>query len=340
MSIATDLLLDIASGKNNYKIGEPWRFSEFSLVAVIPITRVVETPRAYRLLSEVKDEVHIKDTGSINQLEIENRYELPVLIKTGEIVSGSTQERTVAMSQFILSGEKVVIPCVCVHSTRGIRAGQQVKPDGFVPTAVRRTVYRTAHVPTWGAGHSYQQADQSAVWGSINRFSSSMCMSSERCTSYLASMQPQDGEPLHIPTGWQTSSDDLAGRLRESTKKFEAAIKQVPKIDNQVGFCLVNLDGFDTLDVFNHPESWEAIRKEILKSEASVIADVHKDNPFQYLPERAKAILIGLLNSKFNENIVLQKEQVSTTILENEKLKGEVVTLYGQPIHLSLLRKD
>jgi len=341
-SLTTDLLLDIASEKNGYRIGDPWRFSEFSLVAVIPITRVVETPRAYRLLSEVKDEVRIKDTGSISQIEIENKYELPVLLKSGEILSGATQERSLTMSQFLMSGEKIMASCVCVHSSEGIRAGQQVKPDGFVPAQVRRTVLtRRPDVSPlyrdWGYESGDGQPSQSQVWGSINKMSASMSDATYRMCSYMAA----SGDYGTIPTSsWTTSSDDLAGRLRESNKKFEAIIKKVPKAENQVGFCLVTIDGFDTLDVFNHPESWEAIRKDILKAEVTNIADVHKDNPFQYNPEKAKAILTQLLSSKFEEKNIVEKENTTTVLLESGELKGEVVTLYGLPIHLSLLGKS
>ncbi|GAJ20852.1 unnamed protein product, partial [marine sediment metagenome] len=52
---------------NGYSIGKPWRFTEFSLAAVVPIARVTEDVRNYKLLSEVKDMVKIKDTGSIYQ---------------------------------------------------------------------------------------------------------------------------------------------------------------------------------------------------------------------------------------------------------------------------------
>jgi len=343
MSTITDLLLDIAQEKNDYKIGEPWRFSEFSLAAVIPITRVVEIPRAYRLLSEVKDEVVIKDSGSINEMIIQNKYELPVLIKAGEILAGATQERTIVMSQFIMSGEKVTVPCACVHSSKGIRTGQQVVSDGFAPSQVRRMVYQTkTFTPDWNTSftndtwwYNNRTVNQSDVWGAVKDHSSRVSYTCDNFAAYMAS----SSDPVSVSTHWSTPSDDLAGRLKESKGKFEAVIKKVPKTENQVGFCLVTLDGFDTLDVFNHPESWEAVRKAILESEASNIADIHKDNPFQYSPEKAKAILSELLSANFEETKTVEKENSYTSSLESEQLKGEVVTLYNQPIHISLLRK-
>lgn len=342
MSVTTDLLLDIATGGNGFKIGKPWRFSEFSLVAVIPITRVVDLPRAYRLLSEVKDKVHIKDSGSINKMELVNKSDFPVLLKAGEILAGATQERTFTMSQFIMAGERLVADCVCVHSSEGIRAGQQVTPEEFCPTMVRRAVASNIHYSPYGVGpsgtsYTLTAGIQSEVWGGVKSFSACNAQASGDFANFMA-----DSDPTSVPvsTTWGTPSDDLYGRVRESEEKFEAVIKKVPKAKNQVGLCLVTLGGFDALDLFNHPDSWDAIRERIVKAEAGSIANTSdKGGLFEYRPEKAKQILKELLSSKMEENNIVEKENTVTTLIESEKVKGEVVTLYDQPIHLSLLRK-
>jgi hypothetical protein len=339
MSVTTDLLLDIATGGNNYKIGKPWRFSEFSLVAVIPITRVAELPRAYRLLSEVRDKVRIKDTGDIHKMELVNKSDLPVLLKAGEILAGATQERTFTTSQFIMSGEKLVADVVCVHSSEGIRAGQQVTSEEFCPTSVRRVVANNVYplYGTSGIGYTMTAGIQSEVWGGIKLHSSYTAQASSDFAGYLADSDPTSAP---ISTSWTTPSDDLYGRVRESEKKFEAVIKKVPKVENQVGLCLVTLEGFDALDLFNHPDSWDAIRERIVKAEAGSIANISdKGGLFEYRPEKAQQILKELLGSKMEESNIVEKENTFTTLIENEKVKGEVVTLYDQPIHLSLLRK-
>ncbi len=337
MSVTTDLLLDIATGGNGFKIGKPWRFSEFSLVAVIPITRVVDLPRAYRLLSEVKDKVRIKDTGNINKMELVNKSDFPVLLKAGEILAGATQERTFTVSQFIMAGEKFVADVVCVHSSEGIRAGQQVTPEEFCPTIVRRAVASNICHEIGGTSYTLTAGIQSEVWGGIRNYAAYTAQASSDFANYLA-----DSDPTAVPvsTTWGTPSDDLYGRVRESEEKFEAVIKKVPKAENQVGLCLVTLEGFDALDLFNHPDSWDAIRERIVKAEAGSITNTSdKGGLFEYRPEKAKQILKELLGSKMEENNIVEKENTVTTLIESEKVKGEVVTLYDQPIHLSLLRK-
>lgn len=340
MSVTTDLLLDIATEGNGFKIGDPWRFSEFSLVAVIPITRVVELPRAYRLLSEVKDKVRIKDTGSINKMELVNNSDFPVLLKAGEILAGATQERTFTISQFIMAGEKLVADCACVHSTKGIRAGQQVISEEYCPTTVRRAVASNIRYNPYGTdGISYTLTGgmQSEVWGGIKSYSAYTAQSAGGFANYLAASDPAS---VPISTSWTTPADDLFGRVRESEEKFEAVIKKVPKMLNQVGLCLVTLEGFDSLDLFNHPDSWDAIRERIVKAESGSIANTSdKSGLFEYRPEKAKQILKELLGSKMEESNIVEKENTVTTLIESEKLKGEVVTLYAQPIHLSLLSK-
>ena len=343
MSLTTDLLLDIASELNGFKIGKPWRFSEFSLVAVIPIIKPMELPRAYRLLSEAKEQVRIQDTGSINKMDVTNNSEFPVLLKSGEILAGATQERALTLSQFVMAGEKVTADCVCVHSTKGIRAGQRVTPVEFCPPTVRSRVWDTCYAAHVHDGYGSEVGDtgyygsgQQQVWASVNTHSSYLAATSDSFISYCA----ESGIPVaSISSHWETPSDDLTGRIQESQKKFEAALKKIPKVADQIGLCLVSLDGFDSLDVFNHPDSWSAIREALIKSEAGDIANVaDNESLFDYRPEKAKELLKKLLGSPFTESKVVEKENTTTILLSGEKLKGEVVTLYEQPIHLSLLK--
>lgn len=344
MSIATDLLLDIASEKNGYAIGEPWRFSEFSLAAVVPIIRKVDhQERGYRLLSEVKEEVKIRDTGNINKMEFTNRSGLPVLLKAGEILTGATQSRALGKSEILLPDEVLVADCVCVYSTKGIRAGQPVRVEAYSPVEIRRTVARAyshiagGEIPP-GAPHSGLQNE---VWGGVHSFSRELSARAQNLATFAATTGSEDFVPFqNLSPTYSSPSEDLAGRVREAQDKFKEVIKKVPKVENQVGLCLITLDGFDALESFNHPASWEAIRQEVLKSESAKIADVtDRDGVFEYRADKARAVIRELLGATFEENITVEKQDTSTIALESGKLIGEVVTLYGQPIHCAFMRK-
>jgi len=343
VSKATDLLLDIASEKNGYTIGEPWRFSEFSLAAIVPIIRRVDhEERGYRLLSEVKDEVKIKDTGDINKVEFANRSGLPVLVKAGEILTGATQSRSLSKSQILLPEEVLVADCVCVYSSQGIRAGQPVRVEAYSPVEVRRTVAKAIpigeHPTAWGSPYSSLQHD---VWGSVHSYSRGLSARIESLASFAATTGDEAFSPLrNLSPTYSSPSEDLAGRVRESQDKFKEVIKKVPKVENQVGLCLITLDGLDALESFNHPASWEAICQEILKSESAKIADVaDRDGVFEYRVDKAKAVIRELLGATFEESVIVDKQDSLTIALQSGKLIGEVVTLYGQPIHCAFMRK-
>lgn len=342
---AVETLIEIAHEQNGYTIGDPWRFSEFSLVAAIPIARNVEVPRGYRLLSEIGDAMKIKDTGAIDRMNFENASEFPVLIKAGEIVAGATQERALTISQVLMAGEQATLECVCVHATKGIREGQRVKAGGFAPHPVREVLYKNLTTRKgWRGSLSGRGVSQSEVWGSVNEHSRNMAKS---LGGYRNAMIGSGSHELvayaaGVNDSWTSAQDDLFGRLKESEKKFEAVIHKVPRMENQVGMALISLDGLDTLDVFGHPDSWEAIRKEILKAEASNIGESREGNDlFELRHDRARGVIVKALSeSKFEEGVGVERKHTKTSTLVAERFAGEVVFLYDLPIHISLLKRS
>lgn len=341
--VATDLLLDIASEKNGYSIGKPWRFSEFSLAAVVPILRPTDIEeRGYRLISEVKD-VRIKDTGSINQVELTNKSGLAVLVKAGEVVTGATQSRALSQSQVLMPGEKVMAECVCVHASEGIRAGQQVNIGSYSPSKVRRTVYKGYDINRFGdapddigVNFNYTGGLQSQVWGSV-RETSENYVRGVNCFAASAGGLGADIDPQT----YHTPQDDLAGRMNEFGDKLKDVLKDIPKFDDQVGLCLLTLSGLESLDTFNHPKSWDAFHKAVLKSESGKIADVSdQDNVFEFREDKAKSIIRELLTTKYDESITINKDRTQTILLNGKKLIGELVILDDKPIHCSFVRKS
>lgn len=367
---AQDLLLDIANEKNGFSIGTPWRFSEFSLCAIIPLVRETSYLRGYRLLTEVDKEVKIKDTGDIKSLEVTNNSGLPVLIRAGDIMLGATQERIATFSQVLMPGEKSTLGCACVHASKGIRSGQVIRAGGTTPSRVRQVLY-TSYKRDWGNSLKHNSAEtlnksvysgrlQNELWSSVKSYSSSMAGSRSEAPRYQRRSRPANSpglgslgdlpgtsqswggyeldslEDSPINNYWSSGSDDLAGRLKESEDKYKEILKKAPKVENQVGMCLVGLNGFDTLDSFDHPDSWEGLRKSILKSEASKLAESGNEDFFEFKLDKAKEILSKMLSRPFKEKIVLDREHSKTILLNEGNLTGEVVLLYNEPILLTL----
>lgn len=341
--VVSGILLDIAHERNGYSIGEPWRFTQHSLAAVVPLVRVNNTPsRAYRLLAERKDEVKVKDTGNIELLQLVNTGEYPVLVKAGEVLVGATQSRILTVSQVVMAGEKVDVACACVHSSQGIREGQGMTPGIYSPLEVRRAVYHGHYSRQGSLSPSYLR-DQSSIWGSVNSYA----RSAAGRTHSLASMArtADEGTPVQdfmesLNPTYHTPSEDLAGRVSEAQTKYEDILKQVPKTDHQVGMALLAMNGLESLETFEHPDSWEGMRRAILGAESDKISDISDQNGvFEFRPEKAKDIIRELLSGEFGEKVALERAHTQTVILDAKQFVGEVVTLDDVPIHCAFVRK-
>ena len=169
-----------------------------------------------------------------------------------------------------------------------------------------------------------------------------MCASLGRTASALHASISEDLGALAegLSPTFTTPSEDLAGRLSESQDKYKDILKRVPSIEYQVGMCLLTMTGLESLESFEHPDSWEKMREAILGSEADKISDVSDRNRlFDFREDKAKDIVRELLQRQYESKAVLQKEYTVTYILDQETFMGEVVTLHGKPIHCAFMRK-
>ena len=351
--VVSDILLDIAHERNGYSIGEPWRFTEHSLAAVVPLVRESQgRERLYRLFSERKDEVKVTDTGNIERLTLVSKSEFPILVKAGEILTGSTQSRTITTSQVLMPGEKLTVPCACVYSSKGIREGQGMTPSTYSPLDVRRVVLRGHYEkrggPNWGDFSEGYQRDQGEIWGGVKSYASKASSGMNSMAAFAASHDTPELESLRgLDLTYHTPSEDLAGRVSESQGKYKDILKKVPKVDSQIGIVLLTMVGLESMEAFEHPDAWEGIRKAVLGAESDKISDISDQNGlFEFKVERARGIIQDLLTKDFNEKVAVDRvvgtevpRRTKTLILDTEQFVGEAVTLDDTPIHLTLVRK-
>lgn len=345
--IISDMLLDIAHERNGYSIGEPWRFTEHSLAAVVPLARESQgRKRLYRLFSERKNEVKVKDTGNIERLTLISKSEFPILVKAGEVLTGSTQSRTITISQILMPGEKLTVPCACVYSSKGIMEGQDMIPTVFSPLDVRREVYRGHYERRggleWGNFADGYFRDQGRIWGGVKTHAKTSSRRLGTLCAYAASHNIPDVKSLgDLDLNYHTPSEDLAGRVSESQNKYRDILKKIPKIDSQIGMALLTMTGLESMEAFEHTDAWDGIRKSILGAESDKISDVSdQDGLFEFKTEKAKSIIQDLLTKDFNEKVVVDREKTKTIMLDTKKFVGEAVTLNDTPIHLTFVRKE
>ena len=339
----------IAEGKDGFSFGKSWRYSEDSLVALLPILRVApKKKRGYVLLSEAKN-VKIEDTGHINKLLIENNEKSPVYIRMGEMFTGGSQERMATRSYIVMPKEKIKIDVRCVHASKGINTGVTMTSSGIAPSSF------DSHLCS--AGFKMRSIEQREVWKNVDNVAQSFCCASREM--YNAGDDTADS-PININDERTTGSrlgqvditpgidsttipiysftDDLMGNIDKFSDQIKNILQKVPYFENQVGVSLVDLHGISAVECFDLKDSWKKFKDEIIKKEGDKISKQQKNSPFQYKEERAKESLKIVLKADYEEKTLFKSKDWRIIGLKNENYTGEIVELKDKPIHLLLVR--
>ena len=338
----------IAEGKDGFSFGKSWRYSEDSLVALLPILRVApKKKRGYVLLSETK-KVKIEDTGHINKLLIENNEKSPVYIRMGEMFTGGSQERMATRSYIVMPKEKIKIDVRCIHASKGINVGVTMTSSGIAPSVF------DSHLCS--AGFKMRSIEQREVWKSVDNVAHNFCCASrEMYDAGDAADSPVNINDERIPesglysieatssiTGpsfsGSTFTDDLMGNIDKFSDQIKNILQKVPYFENQVGVSLIDLQGISAIECFDLKDSWKEFKDEIIKKEGDKISKQEKNSPFQYKEDRAKESLKIVLKADYEEKTLFKSKDWRIIGLKNKNYTGEIVELKDKPIHLLLVR--
>ena len=294
------------------ELGEPWKIPK-TLTVAIPILRHRYSERKYRLLQEVKDEVEIKDSGSISKAILKNRSGSPVFVRKGTLLKGQTQERGVTFGMVVLPFLEKEIEVRCVHASKPIRMGANLKPSRHLaPRPVMTAFY--ARAPS-----------QSYTWSMVAHATSSL--------SRLTAGGPSQIQML----------DDLVGALETSRFKeeVEKVLEKIPAdLNDQVGIAIIDIKGVVGVEIFDHPDSWRALSKSIVRQYADVLTETSE--LFEIKKEKAVEVLMNFLAEirKAEKEKIHQDRNTETFLIKGEKIAGEYTTLDGKTIHLIASRVD
>ena len=338
-------LQTIAEEKNGFSFGKSWRYSEDSLVALLPILRKSRERRKYMLLREA-EKIEVFDTGNINKIRILNNEKKPIFVRMGEIFVGKTQGRTTVRSYVIMPGEKTEIEVRCIHASKSINTGSSMVQSGLM----------TSNFDSLFSWHSFRDrsVSQRTVWNTISETSNSFCntlfelASNGTIDSTIGSSDVWATEEF-LAAGGESSNynwpfrdifnDDFKNNLDQFSKQIEKILSEVPILKNQVGLVTLDLKGVSGLEVFDLKDSWKALREDIIKREGEKLSKIQKDSPFEYKKGKAVKIVKNLLKTDFEEKVIFKNKDYRIIGLNSEKFTGEITELHGRVIHCTLVRK-
>ncbi len=329
----TEILKTVAGQEKSWRFGEPWRVSDKSLVAVMPILHDVAADRGYRLLSEAAKDVAVHDTGNISAVTFDNKGGTPVFIRVGEMVAGGTQTRVVVTSSVLFPGVKLNLEVRCGYASRGIARGAQFRQFGTVATRNVKERLMDRRSSTL-QGDVWERAADSVQF--VRR------QMDDRLEDSAAEIYPvvEPGVSRCAPSRRydKFSHDDLESHVRASEETLDRLFDKMPAAPTQTGLSLLSLDGCDYLEFFDHADSWRTARKAVLASEAELATRFAKEGVFQFNPEFAVAATRDVLLKDYTET-ELHNDGYRLLKLDSKDYTGEVVEIGKSAIHVAIARK-
>jgi hypothetical protein len=377
-----EFLRDVVEGKAGFELGEPWKYSDKALAVVVPIIRKNAQRRAYITMYEVLKDMGMKDTGRIDSVELQNKTGKAVFVRVGTIFTGETQNRAAQHSGVYQGDKsQVPVRCVQqthgIHVGAKMEFGDiaplsvtmNLIADGDqsdIWESVRRYTGgdRSEHV-LHGAGH--HAGPMSSFGGSFFGYVHSESRVNPTMGPMQYRLKAQNGTPDEerhhfesrevdnvfndcFPRNYQngtvgTGTDDLLGHMKGlevGKKMLDDMMQKVPLFPDQVGAIIFNPLGVSVIETFDHPLSWEAIKKEIIEKHGDKICQEQADHLFELKKEMIlpafKKFVDGL--KVFKEQTIRKDDMSETRVLVGKSIVGEYTMVKGRVIHTILAKEN
>jgi hypothetical protein len=249
--------------------------------------------------------------------------------------------------------EESLIDVFCVHASHGISMNSRFSMENDIAP-------RTVEDVLISSGKN-----QSKIWAAagLRRSRAQIgscpeCHSDKLLQSYDAelvcldcgnvvpgvSTQRRYKNSLRLPTN--AYADNLVANLQEMNEfnqRIDDMLSKVPAdLEKQVGIVMIDSRGVYGIEMFDHPDSWRAFSKSIVRNYADVLAKERVGQGlFALKVEKTPEAIKGFLRKAegLSENSVFKNEISKTCTLSGE-LSGEYSTLRHDLIHLILKRNN
>jgi len=284
----------------------------------------------------------------------------------GTIFEGSTQNRASENSGVYISGTNK-INVRCVHQTHGINRGAEMKYGDIAPMSVTVNLMSGAgQSAVWESVRRYTRGDSnvqrygsdtpygtSFVGATFTSLGSPTCSTGRRRayglraydtgeTSWNVPIGDSSGISLEFYRGHGTTgNDDLLGHLNAGKKALDDMMQRAPLFKHQCGAVIFSPVGVIAVETFDHPKSWEAIKKEVVEKHGDLVKDEQAEILFELKPEMIKPAFQKFINGLdvYKEKTVRKDNLSETRVVTGNGLVGEYTLVKGRVIHTILARE-
>ncbi len=157
---------------SNFEFGDLLYFKN---MGVIPLMSALNHDPEYFTLKEALDKQlliisEVSHEGSVPELKVSNKAEIPILLLDGEELSGAKQNRVLNTTILIKKKSETVIPVSCTEQGRWEYTSRELSDSGTVMIPKLR-VMKARSVSDTLADSQQFQSDQGTVWTGIDEMS-------------------------------------------------------------------------------------------------------------------------------------------------------------------------
>jgi len=154
------------------EFGEP---KVFNNMAVIPLFTPINGSPNYLTLKEALEKrfltiTEVSQGGSVPELKVLNKAEIPVLLLDGEELAGAKQNRVLNTTTLLKENSETIIPVSCTEQGRWAYASREFSASGHVMARTMRSKKASSVSRSLRESRTYR-GDQGAVWEGIANFS-------------------------------------------------------------------------------------------------------------------------------------------------------------------------
>ncbi len=165
---------------SSFSLGREARHKNMS---VFPIASLADGDLDLLTLKEALERnvfmvTEISEGGSVPNLKVANKGDLPVLLLDGEELAGAKQNRVLNAAILVPAKSELVIPVSCTEAGRWSYVSRDFEDSGHVMASRMRSMHNAAVASSLRASGVYR-SDQGAVWNSIHEFAAAAGAHSE-----------------------------------------------------------------------------------------------------------------------------------------------------------------
>ncbi len=295
---------------DGYKIGESIGTGNLQVFLIEGNEELQD--RKYVTLSEAMDKkmVKVNETGSVNQLSIDNNSDQTIFIHSGDIVKGGKQDRTLSHDVIIPPKTKnVALQSFCVEQGRwSQRSGEALHKFGSNTKMLSSKKLKMA---------AKYDRDQGAVWKNVADEQVKLEQNVSRLNGYALEIRGARSETSLQLT---LESEELKKAKKQLTNEFENVLVDNPE---SIGYAYAINGEVYGVDIYNNKELFKDLWPKISES---IITESISELDTAIQTRATKGDVVAFMKGSGEADELSEKPLNEATDLEiKENRKGDVV---------------